>query len=159
MTSEEVARFLSFISPEGLTGCWLWTGSQKGKGYGAFRLHGKMQQAHRVSYEHFVGPLGTNLACHHCNTPACVNPIHLYPGTYSENTKQAMQQGRQFIAYGELSGTSKLTWEQVRQIRKDSRAQRKIATSYGISQLHVSRIKRGLVWKERHDEGQEELEA
>ena len=41
---------------------------------------------------------------------------------------------------------AKLTDDQVSLIRSDSRTQHMIAVDYGISQSHVSRIKRGVQW-------------
>lgn len=140
-------RFETFFKQT--EGCWLWEGSLRGKGYGSYREHGKMNTASRVSYELYKEPIPRGLlVCHKCNIPRCVNPSHLYLGTYSDNTQQAVQEGRQFVAKGELNGSSKLTQEQVKLIRADSRSQRKIAKDYNISQLHVSRIKRNLVWKD-----------
>lgn len=130
-------------------GCWEWKGALRGKGYGSFRIGRKNYIASRISYELYKGPIKEGLiVCHRCNHPSCVNPQHLYLGTYLDNTKQAIEDGRQFIASGELNGQAKLTYDQVRAIRSDFRSQRAIAQDYAISQLHVSRIKRQLVWKD-----------
>jgi Na+-translocating ferredoxin:NAD+ oxidoreductase RnfC subunit len=140
-------RFETFFKQS--DGCWLWEGSLRGKGYGGYKENGKMHIASRVSYELYKEPIPQGvLVCHKCNTPSCVNPSHLYLGTYSDNTQQAVEEGRQFVAKGELNGSSKLTEEQVIQIRCDTRSQRAIAKDFNISQLHVSRIKRNLVWKD-----------
>ena len=128
--------------------CWEWSGSLRGKGYGGFSLNNKTKIASRVSYELYKEPIPKGLlVCHTCNNPKCVNPDHLYLGTYSDNTQQAVQENRQYIAKGEANGSSKLTEDQILLIRKDHRAQRAIAKDYGCSQLHISRIKRKLVWK------------
>lgn len=37
-------------SPEPNTGCWLWTGPLRGKGYGHVRLNGKPLGAHRAAW-------------------------------------------------------------------------------------------------------------
>ena len=143
-------RFEKFYIPEPNTGCFLWLGSLRGRmGYGGFRYKGKMKNAHQVSYELYKGAIPEGkIVCHTCNNPICVNPNHLYAGSYSDNTQQAVKEGRQFVASGEKNGHSKLTWVEVRAIRKDTRNQYAVAAAYGISQLHVSRIKRNLVWKE-----------
>lgn len=66
--------------------CWLWTGSVAGRtAWGAYgRFEGK--QAHRWSYERFVGPIPEALTLDHlCRVTLCVNPAHLEPVTQREN--------------------------------------------------------------------------
>ncbi len=62
--------------------CWLWTASKNTKGYGHFRLDGKVVGAHRVAYELWVGSIPQGLEIDHlCRTPPCVNPAHMEPVT------------------------------------------------------------------------------
>lgn len=77
--------------------CWIWTGSRRGRGYGGFLYRGKVAQAHRVSYELFVGPTKPDLqVCHSCDNPPCVNPAHLFLGTKTDNMRDASKKGRLF---------------------------------------------------------------
>lgn len=149
----QISRFEDKYTEEPNTGCFLWMGSIRGRmGYGGYRFQGKMKNAHQVSYILYKGEIPEGkIVCHTCNNPLCVNPNHLYAGTYSDNTRQAVAEGRQFVAAGEKNGQAKLTWTDVRAIRKDMRSQYAIAAAYGISQLHVSRIKRNISWKEIHN--------
>ncbi len=139
-------RFEKFFDK--VNGCWEWKGALRGKGYGCFKVDGKNKIASRVSYELYKNSISpSKLVCHSCNNPKCVNPDHLYLGSYQDNTKQAVEQGRQFVAKGELNGSCKLTEAEILAIKSDTRSQRKIAKEYNCSQLHVSRIKRNLVWR------------
>lgn len=68
-------------------GCWLWTGAQHPAGYGHIKIAGKVEAAHRVSYEMAHGPIPDGLVIDHlCRVPACVNPDHLEAVTLVENT-------------------------------------------------------------------------
>ena len=83
MTPAEVERFMSKVEKH-RSGCWLWSGAvpAEGEGYGWFsvREDGKAhsRRAHRVSYEHFTGPIPRGLTIDHlCKVRHCVNPAHL----------------------------------------------------------------------------------
>lgn len=72
-------------------GCIYFTGSLHWKGYGELRRDGRTQRAHRLAYEHFVGPIPDGMTidheCHNrdktcdggnaCLHRRCVNPEHL----------------------------------------------------------------------------------
>lgn len=92
------------------------------------------------------------LVLHRCDNRRCCNPEHLFLGTHSDNTCDAVGKGRQFTPdnRGERSGLAKLTNEQVQEIRTKYAAgygpQQKIATEYGVTQMAVSRIVRGVTY-------------
>lgn len=76
-------------------GCWIWQAATTSKGYGSFWLNGRQERAHRASYTLFRGPIPDGLrVLHHCDTPACVNPEHLYLGTDLDNARDRDQRAR-----------------------------------------------------------------
>lgn len=80
------------------TGCWLWQGAKNTKGYPCLRIGGRAGRTvtvHRLMAEAQYGPIPSGmLACHHCDTPACVNPAHLYIGSPSDNMRDKIERGR-----------------------------------------------------------------
>lgn len=69
------------------SGCWLWTGSLNGKGYGLFGIAtNRSVGAHDWAYEHWreLVPKGLELD-HLCKVVRCVNPWHLEAVTHAEN--------------------------------------------------------------------------
>lgn len=79
----------------GVTDCWHWVGPTNAFGYGRMTNNGRLQVAHRLSYEAFVGQIPDGLyALHKCDNPSCINPDHLWLGTYSDNIKDAWDKGR-----------------------------------------------------------------
>lgn len=88
--SENVERFFSKVKYS--HNCWHWVGAKYWNGYGLF--HPKIR-AHRWSYEYFIGPIPKDLlVLHHCDTRNCVNPFHLYLGTYADNNRDTKERGR-----------------------------------------------------------------
>ena len=134
------------------TGCWEWTAALAGKGYGQIKLTGQRKQAyaHRVSYMIHKGdiPEGKEVL-HACDNPKCVNPNHLSVGTQKDNLQDMKNKGRHL--FGEKNANCILTETKVRAIKQlldnNELSQLEIGNLFGISQMEVSRIKRGLRWK------------
>lgn len=76
------------------TGCWLWLGDKR-NGYGSVWVNGKRTYAHRAVFELYKRPLlAGEHVCHRCDTPACINPDHLFAGTRTINAKDMWSKGR-----------------------------------------------------------------
>lgn len=76
--------------------CWLWQGAIRQRGYGTIYVKGRSRPAHQVAWEIHNGkafPTG-KMACHSCDNPPCVNPHHIWPGTMSDNIRDACEKGR-----------------------------------------------------------------
>lgn len=88
-------RFWSYVSPEPMSGCWLWTGWTVRKGYGALAIGGRSARANRLSWEIHRGAIPEGLfVCHKCDVSACVNPDHLYLGSGLDNARDMTTRGR-----------------------------------------------------------------
>lgn len=136
--------------------CWIWRGQTRG-GYGRLRVSDKMVSAHVFAFERASGnpvPAGM-LVCHHCDNRPCVRPSHLFLGTHQDNTLDAVAKGRwppRGQGAGEAHTNARLTWPQVREIRRRVAAgdsQVSLAGAFGISREQVSKICRNLRWKEK----------
>lgn len=162
LTEYEVVKFWSKVTVKSVDECWPWLGTVMGGPnaagiyYGAMRLKYTKRRhirANRISAFLAYGPPPSDYhwALHTCNNPNCVNPTHLYWGLAENNRGDVIFEdstlyGKNGIAHSRhIRG--KLTPDQVKAIRSDSRSATKVASAYGVKKLNVLRIRRRQTWK------------
>ena len=102
--------------------CWQWTASLYTGGIGYGQFHGRRDfretVAHRISWVIAYGELSKEtLVLHKCDNPKCVNPDHLFLGDYKDNMEDMRAKGRDNPPKGEEHHWSKLTEDDIKQIR------------------------------------------
>lgn len=145
-------RFWAKVNKPNDYQCWLWQGAIDKDGYGIFGVEGnRAEKAHRVSYQWAYGSLtDEEQVLHHCDTPGCVNPKHLFAGTNNDNMQDKIRKGRARYSEGEECHSAKLTVKKVRNIRERLAAgasQASIAREYGVDPSAVWAIYHRRSWK------------
>lgn len=167
MLNTTLEKFMSRVFlPGEKDGCWLWMGprgKRRNKNYGYCYLLKPEQQAHRVSYVLFKGPIpeGAQIL-HKCDNPPCVNPKHLRAGTPQDNVNDRIKRGRSRHPAREKHGRAKLTEEQVAKIRSSYKPSKPVylakgevrkgsfqflANKYGVSKRTIRLILLNEIWK------------
>ena len=142
----DIARFFSKVDVGKAEECWEWRGRKTSGGYGEISIKGVKYSAHRFSLSLVVGPLtDPNVVVRHkCDNRRCVNPNHLETGSHQEN--MADRQLRDRTARGQHNGRAKITEDDVRRIRADTRIAGEIAKEYGITETAVRFIRKRQTW-------------
>lgn len=132
-----------------MSGCWLWTAGSNIYGYGAIQAGRRSQhllRAHRVSWQLHRGPVPVGLlVLHRCDTPACVNPSHLFLGTQPDNIRDKVAKRRH--AHGITTKGCKLNPAKVREIRASLESHKSLALLYGVSRVTISNVKTRHTWR------------
>jgi len=147
-------RLWAKVDVKGPNECWPWLRYTDFFGYGQIYDGRKYRAvpAHRIVWELMYGVIPDGICvCHHCDSPSCCNPEHLFLGTRADNSHDAMQKGRLYRPVGELCTRSKLTVEQVLEIRRrystGKVSQPRLATEFGVGKSAVNRAIRRETWK------------
>ncbi|WP_420711557.1 HNH endonuclease [Streptomyces sp. NRRL F-4489] len=135
-------------------GCWIWTGGNRGNGYGTFWAQGKRYYAHRYAYYLASGKMPEGIILHACDNTICVRPDHLSEGTQADNVIDMWHKGRGVPPprhVGESHPYAKLTEETVRQIRQQYDSghytQSELARAHGIGRTAVGCVVRHETWR------------
>lgn len=150
------ARFWAKVTVAGEDQCWLWAGATEMSGYGYMWIVNNKSEslavkAHRLSFYYQHGDAVDDVCVlHRCDNPPCVNPNHLFPGTRADNNRDRMNKGRNRQQGGSANSNARLDIEQVIEIKAlvaSGISQTKVGERFGIKQAQVSRIVRGVSWK------------
>ena len=130
--------------------CWLWTAGKDKDGYGIINVDGEVRKAHRLVIELQGSDVPSGMCVlHHCDTPSCVRPDHLYIGTMADNVRDRDSRERRAPPVGEKNGNAKLTADDVAKVRRvyaSGFTQQTIADYFGVHQSTISNIVRGRNW-------------
>ena len=138
-------RFDAKVERIPFASCHVWTGAVNKFGYGKLGNGNGWVFAHRFSYQQAKGEIPEGkYVLHTCDNPWCVNPDHLYLGTYKDNAKDREFRNRGNHAFGARHGRSKLTPDQVIEIRKLSAEENltcsELGRRFGINHKSVQDI-------------------
>lgn len=143
---KDLARFWNKVDKT--TDCWNWTAAKSSKGYGRFKLNGKLVSPHVLSYQmHNNDHDSTKDVCHICDNPSCVNPDHLFLGSRSDNMRDCRDKGR--LVLPDNTGKkfrAKVTEEQVKEIRASIASSKDLSELYNLSVRSINDIKSYTTW-------------
>ena len=157
LSESTVARFWTKVDVREPDECWPWTAAVRSTRcqYGVLKVDGRVRLAHRLSYEIANGPMPDGvLVCHSCDVPLCVNPAHLFAGSYRDNAVDALQKGRMTPVQtrhqaGVENLNARLTEDVVRAIRADRAGGMNLvplAAKYGVGYSTVRDVVAGRTW-------------
>ena len=126
--------------------CWICTSYKlNGAGYPCVRRSeiypGKMTVAKYLYFLYKGSLLRRDLVCHTCNNKLCINPDHLYAGSYSSNSLDIIKAGGR-LGPPSISEERK---KKVRKLLKLKEGYATIARETGVSKRSIHRIKYGQI--------------
>lgn len=162
-------RLMQYVKENKETGCWEWVGAKCSAGYGVVTVrqnrNKSTKSAHRLMWQEKVGPISDGLCVlHKCDNPCCVNPEHLFLGTFADNSADMVAKGRaakgaksgrythpETNPRGERNGRAKITADDVVEIRRRYKPRvvttKMLADEYGVSNQLISCILLRQNWK------------
>ena len=136
-------------------GCWICSIAVSAKSqYGRVTISGTgiRVKNHRASWMVHRGPIPKGMCVlHRCDTPACINPDHLFLGSQADNSADIVAKGRFPDRRGENGGRAYLTTVEVLKIRSLADmglyTRRQIGEMCGTNEANVRSIVIRKTWK------------
>ena len=152
-----IKRFWEKVEIRSKNECWMWIASMR-NGRGRLQINKKSVPAPQVAWELTNGkiPIG-KIVCHSCDTPACVNPNHLWIGTSFDNMRDMVAKGRwrggcpKGALVGEKSPVARFTNVQAKAIMCSKKSNVELAIKYGVKPPTIWRIKHGVSYRDARD--------
>lgn len=138
--------FLKLHVSETSEQCLPWPFGKRQAGYGLAVVGGVQKHASRwmCILAHGDAPTESHQAAHSCGNPECVNPRHLRWATPKENCADKYTHGTHI--FGEASGKTPLSEDDVRAIRSAPPDLVALVQRYGVSKGCISKIRSGKRW-------------
>lgn len=150
-TPRRIAKFESKIATEPMCGCWLWLGDFNQ--YGRIQVDRTNWLAHRAAWTIYRCDIPRRMyVLHRCDTPACVNPAHLFLGTNDDNVADRVMKGRtKYVTrHGDAHPLRKLSSSDVIAIRmRHQNGERgcDLSAEYGVRKSTISDIVNNKMWR------------
>lgn len=125
-------------------GCHEWQGYVARNGYGQVGFRRKIIYAHRAAWMIAHGDPGKAYVLHRCDNRRCVNPDHLFLGSFQDNMDDMVQKKRH--AFGERNGHAKLSDDAAREILASDESTSALAKRFGVSLPTISQLRHGRTW-------------
>lgn len=93
-TQKDIERFWTKVDKRSNHECWEWQSCKNKADYGRFSFRNKSILAHRFMWLIIYGKMPKKHVLHKCDNPCCVNPVHLFLGTNTDNMRDMMNKGR-----------------------------------------------------------------
>lgn len=132
--------------------CWLWVAAVDKGNRGVFRLGTYLGTitAHKYVWEITYGVIPPkSIVYHTCDDLLCCNPNHLRLGTMKDCAMEREKRNKG----NSKRGNTKLTKEQVVEIKKSKLKPSALAKKFGVAAATVRQILRGETWKHITVEG------
>lgn len=149
----DLKKFWKHVSVKSKRECWDWEYAVNWNGYGIYVLNSKEDRitmtVHRIAY--FIGNriLPKALVCHSCDNRRCVNPAHLWIGSYQDNRTDSVQKKRQCVGHDVYS--SRLEESHVKEMRLlyfvCGYSNRELQHKYGVTFKTIRDVLTRLTWK------------